>query len=230
MLLTDLTTRVATVIQDTANKLSANDRAAAVQRAIVQRYSKDHPVLQVVDIPGNGNTGDLPVPAGWENGFSQVIGMEYPVGQIPSNGIENYDWQMYRSPTGIVIRLLVDVPEADEVVRTTWTLRHAADASTVYPQDEDAVVDLAASYCFESLAAIYAQTGDSSIAADLVNYRSKGQEYLNLAKAARKRYCTFFGIEDDGRENAIAKPALIVGDMNNLMGPGVDRMTHRRPR
>jgi hypothetical protein len=70
MLLTDLTTRVASVIQDTANKLSAGDRQAAVQRAIVQRYSKDHPLLQVTDIPGDGNTGDLPLPEGWEDGFA----------------------------------------------------------------------------------------------------------------------------------------------------------------
>jgi hypothetical protein len=129
-----------------------------------------------------------------------------------------------------VLRLLVDVPESTETARITWTQPHANDASTVFPQDEDAVVDLASAYCFEALAAIYAQTGDASIAADIVNYRTKGQEYLALAKAARKRYFDFFGIEEGKGDDAIAKPALVIGQQTSLMGPGVDRLTHKRPR
>jgi hypothetical protein len=49
----------------------------------------------------------------------------------------------------------------------------------------------------ESLAAQYAQTGDSTIGADVVNYRTKSSEYLGLAKAARKRYFDHVGAQDD---------------------------------
>jgi hypothetical protein len=227
--LTDLLTGVASVIQDAANKLSANDRAAAVQQAILQRYSKDHPLQVVIDIPGNG-TSDLPLPEGYEDGFSYITQVEYPGGQVPAECLQDFEWQMYRAPSGLVVRLLVDVPAADEMVRMSFTQRHAPDASTIYPQDQNAVIDLSASYCFEALAAIYAQTGNNSIAADVVNYRTKGQEYLALAKAARKRYCSFFGIPEDGNQEAIAKPALVVAPMTQLMGTGVDRLTHQRPR
>ncbi len=229
MQLTDLLTGVASVIQDAANKLSANDRAAAVQQAILQRYSKDHPLQVVIDIPGNG-TSDLPLPEGYEDGFSYITQVEYPGGQVPAECLQDFEWQMYRAPSGLVVRLLVDVPAADEMVRMSFTQRHAPDASTIYPQDQNAVIDLSASYCFEALAAIYAQTGNNSIAADVVNYRTKGQEYLALAKAARKRYCSFFGIPEDGNQEAIAKPALVVAPMTQLMGTGVDRLTHQRPR
>jgi hypothetical protein len=229
MQLSDLQTGVSTAIQDQAGKLQGSSIAAFIQQAILQRYSKDHPLNMVVDIPGNG-TSDLPLPAGYEDGFSYITQVEYPGGQVPAECLQDFDWQMYRSPAGLVVRLLVEVPAADELVRMSFTQRHAPDASTIYPQDQNAVVDLAASYCFEALAAIYTQTGNNSIAADVVNYRSKGQEYLALAKAARKRYCAFFGIEEDGKTDAVAKPGLVIAPMTTLMGPGVDRLTHPRPR
>ena len=229
MQLSDLQTGVENAIQDQAGKLPVASVKLFIRQAILQRYSKDHPLNMVVDIPGNG-TSDLPLPEGYEDGFSYITQVEYPGGQVPAECLQDFEWSMYRSPTGLVVRLLVDVPAVTEVVRMSFTQRHAPDASTIYAQDENAVMDLAASYCFEALAAIYAQTGDSSIAADLVNYRTKGSEYLALAKAARKRYCVFFGIEDDGKEQTISKPAMVVAPMTQLMGPGVDRLTHQRPR
>ncbi len=227
--LSDLQTGVSNAIQDQAGKLPVASIQAFIQQAILQRYSKDHPLNKVVDVPGNA-TSDLPLPAGYEDGFSYITQVEYPGGQVPAECLEDFEWSMYRSPDALVVRLLVDVPAADEVVRMTFTQRHAPDASTIYPQDENAVIDLAASYCFEGLAAIYAQTGDNSIAADMVNYRTKGQEYLALAKAARKRYCAFFGIEEDGVKDAVAKAAMVIAPMTQLMGPGVNRLTHQRPR
>ncbi len=229
MSFTDYQTRVDSIVQDGVHKLSAGDRDAAIKQAIVQRYSKDRPLVNVTDVAGNGGQ-DLAVPTGWENQFSQVRELEYPIGQIPANTVEDYDWVMYQSPSGWNIRFLVDVPLTTEKVRVTWTARHTSDGSTVPLPDFDAVCDFAASMCCERLAAIYAQTGDNSIGADIVNYRTKGQEYLALAKAARKRYFNHLGLSEDAGESGISAPALSIGDMNLMMGPGVDRLTHRRPR
>jgi len=229
MVFSDYQIRVDSIVQDQAHKLSTDDRDAAIAQAIVQRYSKDRPILTVTDVAGNGGQ-DLGVPSGWENQFSQVRELEYPIGQIPAQTVEDYDWVMYQSPDGWNIRFLVDVPLATEKVRVTWTARHTSDGSTVPAPDFDAVCDFAASLCCERLAALYAQTGDSSIGADIVNYRTKGQEYLALAKAARKRYFNHLGLSEDASESSIAAPALAIGNMDNMMGPGVDRLTHRRPR
>jgi hypothetical protein len=129
-----------------------------------------------------------------------------------------------------VIRLLDQWPLESESMRITWTVRHKNDGSTVPDMDFDCVCDFAASLCFDALAAAYAQIGDSSIGADVVNYRTKSQEYLSLAKTSRKRYYGFLGIEEDANETATAGPAIAFGDVNFTMNPGVDRVTHKRPR
>jgi hypothetical protein len=67
--------------------------------------AKDHPLQVVIDIPGNG-TSDLPLPAGYEDGFSYITQVEYPGGQVPAECLEDFEWQMYRAPTELVVRLL----------------------------------------------------------------------------------------------------------------------------
>ncbi len=228
------TGRVDVLIQDKSKKLSAADRLAFVGKAIVQRYSKDRPREMVTDLSGQG-TGQMPFPAidggpVYEEGFSEIRQLEYPIGEIPPSLVQNYEWSFYRTPAGPVLLFSAITPSEQEQVRMTWTARHTADASTVPDCDFDAVCDLAAAYCLEALAAIYAQTGDSSIAADIVNYRSKGQEYASLAKLARKRYYAHMGIPEDAADTNQQGPAIAIGDMDNLMGPNVERMTHRRPR
>jgi hypothetical protein len=94
------------------------------------------------------------------------------------------------------------------------------------------VCDYAAALCCQALAAKYAQTSDSSISADAVNYRTKSQEYLSLAKELRKRYDEQVGIQgSDSGSSANASgvaAALSIGDMELRQGSGVDRLTHRR--
>jgi hypothetical protein len=236
MKLVDFTDRVAIILQDAVKKLADADRSALTLQAICQRYSKDRPREIVTDVAGKG-TSDLALPqdaggALFEEGFSLIRQLEFPIGQVPPATIEESDWQWYRTPDGLKIRLLGETPGANEKVRVTWTARHAADGSTVPANDFEAVCDLASALCFEALAAAYAQTGDNSMGADVVNYRTKGQEYLALAKAARKRYLDYMGIEDGatGASGGNNGPALAMGDMDNMMEWGGDRMTHRRPR
>ena len=81
-----------------------------------------------------------------------------------------------------------------------------------------------------SLAAKYAQTRDPSIGADAVNYRTKSQEYLGLGKALRKRYDDHVGIEDGSAGAGAAAAQIAIGGTFELMGVGIDRLTHRRPR
>jgi hypothetical protein len=62
--------------------------------------------------------------------------------------------------------------------------------------------------------------------ADTVNYRSKSQEYLTLAKAKRKLYYNHLGI-DETPAGVEDKAAISIGSMRNIMGTaGVDRLVH----
>ncbi|HLZ93369.1 MAG TPA: hypothetical protein VKQ28_16815 [Candidatus Acidoferrum sp.] len=216
-------------LRDAAGKLPAGSRDALLTQAILQRYSQDRPREVVSDIPGNG-TNLLPLPGAgtdvWEEGYSSVRTIEFPIGTFPPNLILEEDWQIYGTPSGKKIMVISTAPLATDTVRITWTARHLGDGSTVPDPDFEAVCDYAAGLCYEALAGIYAQTGDASISADSVNYRTKSQEYMGLAKAAKKRYFDHVGVDDS--KGVEVGPAIATGSMHeNLIG-GFDRMTHRK--
>jgi hypothetical protein len=244
MIFSDFETGVTSRIQSTGGKLTQADQDDAITQA-VKRYCKDRPRELVTDLVG-ANNALLSLPTGpgnpaetFEDGFSIIRAIEFPVGDLPPTYLEGEDWMLYRTPAGLKLALTSMVPQATDTLRVTWTLRHnpgtsgqSAVATTVPDADFEAVCDLAASFCCDKLSAAYAKTNDSSIQADAVNYRSKAQEYASIAKQFKRRYDDHIGIEDSG-SGASGSPtagAMAIGDMNLTQGSGVDRLTHRRPR
>lgn len=222
----DFTDRVVGLIKDQANKLSADDLSACIKQAIQQRYSKDRPLEKAEDSVGSG-TNLIDLPAEFEDGYSLIRQVEFPVDEIPPALLDDNAWGVYRGTAGLKLMLYEVSVQASESVRLTFTQRHASDGTTVPGADFDAVCDYAASLAFEILAAIYTQTSDPLIAADVVNYRSKGQEYLNLAKAARKRYFDHVGVIDDAfAASSSGGVGIAMGELDNNMGWGGDRLTH----
>ena len=241
--LTDFENGVASRIQDAAGTLQLSDKDNMISQAVRQRYSHDRPREMVSDVTADGSA-NLALPTGgngeqYEDGFSSIRSLESPIGLLPPTYLENDTWMVYRTPTGLVILLMSVLPNAGDKVRVSWTVRHTPGTSggspvntTVPDSDFEAVCDLAASMCCAQLAAIYAQTRDPSISADAVNYRTKSQEYLTLAKTLQQRYFDHVGIEE-GAGSAGGGPAggvVVMGSMTEKMGSGVDRLTHRRPR
>jgi hypothetical protein len=218
-----------------------------IQQAILQRYSKDKPLVLVSDVQGTGTAFvALPVafpgqpaqvgppavaaiPAAYgtfDPLFSDITQIEYPIGKVPEEDIRSEDWELYRSPSGYQIMLSAYLPQATEQIRFTWTARHAPDGSTVPEMDFFAVCDYAASLCLEAMAARASQFGDNTMGADTVNYRSKSQEYLTLAKTKRKSYFNHVGVDENamGVEDEFA---CSIGSLHNIMGTaGVDRLVH----
>jgi hypothetical protein len=88
------------------------------------------------------------------------------------------------------------------------------------------VVDFAASLAADKLASFYVGTGDSTIQADVVNYRSKSQEMLNVSKKLRKRYFDHMGIDESDLGNDEQVPALAFGNQYLEQNSGVDRLVH----
>ncbi len=223
---------LASRLQDPEGKLLGADRDVCLRQAILQRFSKDRPQELVSDVAGNG-TADLPLPTHadgvFDLSFSRISQVEYPIGYVPETLLtEGDDWTMYRLPTGLKVRLTSARPTASENVRMTWLAQHKDDGSTVPDSDFEAVVDWGASLALELLAASYAKTGDASLNADTVNYRSKSQEYIVLSKVMKRRYLNHFGMTDEeiGREGSI-RPAIGIGEVDgSIGGSGVDRLTH----
>lgn len=239
----DFANAIPQVLQDGAGKLWTGATQVAVLSAFVSRaldrYSKDSPLVVTNDQDATGTTQvTLPVAPGpiavglnvpvFDPLFSQVLQIEYPVAQQPPQYIDPTDFRLYQQPTGYIILLTQDSLVPNGTMRLTWTARHTPDGSTVPDMDFYAVVDFAASLAAEQLATIYAQTVDPTFSADVVNYRSKSQEYQSLAKMLRKRYFNHLGVDESSTGDAETRPAIAIGQQYLDMASGVGRLIHTK--
>lgn len=213
---------VAGHVQDAAGKLSAEQVKSAIEEALGGRYSVDRPRRVVADLIGDGaqsewSTATLP---GWREGFSQIVSVEYPQGRKPATLLGDEEWEIYSSPAGSVLRLRF-APANGQAARVSFTAPHAADASSLPEADFYALGALAASLAARKLAAIYTQTGDSSLSADTVNYRTKAQEYLALARRLEQDYSKLLGADPERPPAASSRSAAWTGDT-----AGGPRLTH----
>jgi len=203
-------------VKDDSSKLVESDYTSALTEAL-KRYSKHRPRLIVEDIAGTA-THDLSLPAGWCDGFSSIISLEYPVGNVPETILGSYDWTYYRMPAGQKLRLLELAPGISESIRAQYSALHTE--ATLPEVDQEAVANLAASFCLRQLAAAYGQTGDSTIQADVVNYRSKTDEFRRLAESFEGLYKNHLGLKDADTVPAASVTARPAGS-NRV------RLTHR---
>ncbi len=209
-------------LQDGAQKLAPAEMVRAIEEAIAGRYSKDRPQKLVADLAGDGAKYEWSVASltGWQEGFSRVVEIEYPQGERSPVYLESGEWLLYASPSGRFLRLAW-APVAGKTARVRFTAAHTADASTVPEADFYAVGALAAALAARRLAANYAQTGDSSLAADTVNYRTKSQEYMTLARHLEKEYENLLGTDPGRSAPASSRTAAWQGRT-----AGGERLTH----
>jgi hypothetical protein len=193
-------------VKDDSGRLTdAADYIPAIGGAL-ERYGKHRPKEIVKDCAGAGSH-DVALPAEWVEGFSAIRRVEYPVGAIPETLLDPGDWYLYRTPTGLALRLPDALPAASESVRLTITAPRAE--ADIPAGDVDAVACLAASTCLRTLAALFGQTSDPTIQADVVNYRSKTDEFRRLADSLEERFNVHLGVDPKGgvaAASAVAAP------------------------
>lgn len=219
MALSDFQTLVNDLVRDDSGFISDAQRDLAIANAVA-RYSKDRPRRLVEDVASSGSTL-LNLPAAWTE-ISNVISIEYPIGQTPPALLDNDAWDMYSTPSGQKIMLENSVASGN-LLRVTFSAEHLVEVSndTIKLSDRPAVCALAASYLLDQLAAKYAGVSESSIAADGVNFGSKSSEYAARARSLLKRYTDEFGI--DTKRNQSASAVVSAKPVNSL---GRDRLTH----
>jgi hypothetical protein len=206
-------------VKDDAGKLTDPGDYYRNITAALARYSRHRPAVAVEDIDGDG-THEYDLPLGWVEEFSTITSIEYPLGDLPATLMEPEDFEVYRKPAGNVLRLIADAPAASEEFRVTYTIPRTE--ITVAANDVDALVNLAASFCCENLANAYAQSGDSTIGADAVNYRSKSADFAFRAKRLMALYKEHVGVKEDGG----VAPATGVASHEMHYPGGQDRLTH----
>lgn len=177
-------------VKDDSQRLTYPADYQPALEAALDTYSRHRPRLVVEDVEASGGA-DLELPAGWEDEFSQVRSVEYPLGLEPEALCES---ALYLTPGGIVLRLRDAVPAAGELVRVTYTA--SRNEAQVPRADLDAVANLAAAMLCEVLANLFAHSSDPTIAADVVNYRSKSAEFAARAKRLRQMYLDQVGLRD----------------------------------
>ena len=220
----DFQSQVAAKVQDDSGKISATERDQFIQEAVTA-YSQDRPLIKVADLAGDGGY-DCDVPSDFLAGFSVIRSVEYPAGQRSPAIIERGSYRLYRTVSATTLRLLENTPQSGETVRVTYTALHVVDdeGSTVPGHDEDAVVSLAASFYCRALAAYYAQTGDPTLGADVVNYRTKAQEYSALSDRLERLYRTHIGRQEGETASAMSRTM----DWDTELSWGKDYLFHRK--
>lgn len=224
-------TAIDELVPDQQQLTGTTQKDRAIGQALLE-HSRHKPLEIVEDLSGDGGYAyALSGLASWDEDFSSVLAVEYPVDdtdedqQILNPG---EDWKVYKAPTGRELHFLFDKPAATETFRVTYTAPHAvdADSSTVASMDDAAVQTLAAAKFCRILAARNAANEDSSMAADSVDHVSKRREYEAAAKSYEAEYYDHIG----AKPKSAPKPGCAFADWDVDNQDGSDRLTHGRRR
>jgi len=198
--LAELNALVDRILRDDAGKVTSAQIDAAIQNEAIQLFSQHRPLRKVSDISANGtydytiNTTNFP---SWVDGFSYIKEVEYPAGQYQNrrNAIIPFeDWEIYEDSTTQYLRFLRITPTSGYTIRSTYFVPHSvpdSTAVTIKATDEGAFCNLAASLCAVHLAGYYGQTSDSTMGADAVAYRDKGDLWRAQAKRLYEKYISY---------------------------------------
>ena len=204
----DFRLRVDSLIQSDETGLSTGEKDGYINQA-VGLYSYDRPLIKVVDVAGGGSF-DLDLPPDFVEGFSVIRSVEYPAGERRPHLLGPGDYTIYKTALTSKLRLLNHTPRAGETVRITYTTKHKVE--TVPDSDLDAVCHLAGSLALRALAARFAKTSEPTISADAINYRSKAQEYSQLAQRLLDLYREEIGLSPTSLAQGWGEKLLFHGE------------------
>ena len=217
---------VSAIVQDDASFISAGELDIYVDTALEQ-VNKDRPNRLPTDISGDG-TQDYALTSAFEKGFSDIVTVETPAGESPPRfRPRDDDWFIYEDPTkaaGSQLRLRFNesTPQTGEtirvVIRTPYVLTDLV--TTLDPISFLAVKYKASELYFKALGARFAQTTDSTIAADAVDYGGRSQNYLFLAERFRNNYNSVIGLNEE------VKAAQAMGELDIRFAHGEDMLFH----
>lgn len=174
-------------------------------RQAVTRYSVDRPCEVVADVNGLG-TRYLALPSDFEEGFSVVRAIEYPISSDPPAYLDPRDVGFYRTPAVVGppavpatlgLRSTWNIDTGTANVRIVYTGRRTLGATTaettVLDGDFDALCDLATSNCCDAIAQKYARTHEPILGASGVAYGDKAEVWGKRARRYEARYRTEMG-------------------------------------
>jgi hypothetical protein len=159
----------------------------------------------------------LALPLDWENGFSQIIAVEHPINRPPDLPciLDKNDYWIYQENSTLYLALKSFNQGKD--LRLIWTKRHVLtnSESSIPEYEQVAFLHLAASYACHNLAQVYALTEDPLIRTEVLNFRSRVDEYRRLEADYRASYFRLIGLSEDGESWGLEKKTML--DKNLLI-------------
>ena len=193
---------------------SSADLTPAIRSALA-RYSHDAPQQVISEFAGNGGQyyGLLASLTLFKEGFSSILGINYPAAVIATNDTPvvldpKLDWMILPVNVATVRTLELYLPNhkptASELVRIAYTAMHtlkdldAAAATSVFTGDESAFYDLCGAKAADQIAAFLAQKGEPTIAADVTNHSDAAYRMQKVADRLMGEYFRKMGFNDKG--------------------------------
>lgn len=233
--LLDYVGRLQRTLQDIGEFLQPDDINNYLFQATIV-YSKDRPLVKLFEITGDGSSFDFSLPSDWVEGTSYVKGdIEYPVNDDSQDQhfLDPNDWsyisKLVSTVRTVYIRFKTFIPANGSKARFEYATQHTLSETTNTIQDGDsqAVLYKAAALCFWALAARFAQSSDSTIEADVIDYARKSEIYTELAKEKESMYNMLMGIGEEGKEAGPASAGIAVKDLDIEYPGGLgDYLTH----
>jgi hypothetical protein len=174
--------------------LSQVDRNAIIDDAI-RKYSQERP-LNAISAKTGASDAWYSLPSGWEEGFSVIKEIEYPVESTPKEIIkpEYFDVQHMLVSGSTVQRLRFDLgnPSLGETFWIKYTKRHVIDDSgdsDIPTAHRNAVAYLSVSLMCQAMADFFGGKSDTTLTSvDFVDQPSRVEEWEGLAKIWLKKY------------------------------------------
>lgn len=197
------------LVRAPASKLSSQQIDDALQLAL-SRYAADLPRSTCEDVFATGGL-DLPLPTGWDDSSSLLLGLEYPVGQFPQALLRADEFAQVETPAGEVIRMAAAL-NAGETVRVFFSVPHqlTALACTVPARHAEAFCCWAAGLLCDQIAGTFASNSAPTIQADSADTSNPAREWRTRANGFRSRYAAQLGVQGvtgGGSDKPVTKPA-----------------------
>jgi hypothetical protein len=176
-----------------------------IEEALLE-YSRRRPYQKTAKLTGDG-TFFFSLPSDWNEEISFIRQVEYPVDYSPECILEPKKYTVVQLDTGYTGKFIGEsYPGLNEYFYVRYTIPHTITASsnTINTIHKRAFVNLCAAITCMAVATKYGHTADSSVEADAIDYRSRGDEF-----AARSReYWKMF--------DKVIKPAVnsVIGELD----------------
>jgi len=227
----DYVERVKTYLRVDISDLPQLDMDECITAA-VDEHSDHRPYIQYQRTAGDGgDPPDYDLPTGFIWDWSKILELEYPTGNNPRTILEPEDWSIWYdgANTKYQLRFTSAAPSTSDTYQLKYTSRHTSPVDrpatdTISAHDFNAVCMLASAYCYRSLAGKFTQTQDATMSQDVINYRTKGEEYTRLAEKFRALYFTAIGKSDKPQPEV----AVSTKDWDSEFANQVDYLTHTK--